>query len=258
MTRPQGRGLRLAGEAYASTLASPGGPARRASPSSPVLRRLPRPPTGPRPAAPRFGDVPAADPACVAIEALAARNVIRGCDQEAAPPLFCPHRPDAARPDGRADRPRHGLGRARRPTNPFSDQCDPANPANCVDGELWNAVGILGAKGVAKGYTDGATCAPANAPCYAPRDNVLFAQTISFITRAMVQKGYWTQATSDDGSVYPNIPQASGHRLDFVTYTRTSARCRARASATQDFAAWDQPSTRAWFAQALWQALQGH
>src|SRR4051794_32386348 len=83
-------------------------------------------------------------------------------------------------------------------------------------GRPWR--GLLGAKGVAKGYADAGTCAPANAPCYAPRDNVLFAQTISFITRAMVQQGYWTQATGDDGSVYPNIPASSGHRLDFVTY----------------------------------------
>jgi hypothetical protein len=205
----------------------------------------------------RFGDVPSSDPACTAIEALATRGVIKGCDQAAVPPLFCPLQP-TLRAQMAALIVRAMAWGSETPANLFSDKCDPLNTANCVDDELWNAVGVLAAKGVAKGYTDGATCAPANAPCYAARDNVLYAQVISFITRAMVQKGYWMAATSDDGTVYPNIPVDSGHRLDFVTYTNNVGPVPGTSSKTQNFDAWNQPATRAWFAQALWLALQGH
>jgi len=239
--RPQGAKCDIGAVEYTP---APPSPSPAASPST-------------APCGTRFGDVPSSDPACVAIEALAGRGVIKGCDQEAIPPLFCPTAPTLRAQMAALIVRAMGWG-SENPANPFSDKCDPVNPANCVDDELWNAVGVLGAKNVAKGYADVPTCAPANSPCYAPRDNVLFAQTISFITRAMVQRGYWTQATTDDGTVYPNIPQASGHRLDFVTYAQRVGPVPGTSSATQDFTAWDQPSTRAWFAQALWQALQGH
>ena len=145
----------------------------------------PSPSPPPAPCGQRFGDVPAADPACVAIEALAARGVIKGCDQAATPPLFCPLQPTLRAQMAALIVRAMGWG-SETPANPFSDKCDPIVPANCVDDELWNSVGVLAGKDVAKGYTDSATCAPATAPCYAPRDFVLHAQVLSFITRAMV------------------------------------------------------------------------
>ena len=66
-----------------------------------------------------------------------------------------------------------------------------------MDDELWNRSASSPAAASRKGYTDGATCAPAAPPCYAPRDNVLYAQMISFITRAMVAQGYWQQQPID-------------------------------------------------------------
>src|SRR3712207_7096579 len=49
------------------------------------------------------------------------------------------------------------------------------------------------------------------------RSQVLNAQVISFITRAMVTKGYW-QAQPDNPTLYPDVPAASGHRTDLATY----------------------------------------
>jgi hypothetical protein len=193
----------------------------------------------------------------VAIEALAARGVIKGCDQTTSPPRFCPTEP-TLRAQMAALIVRAMGWSGETPDNPFSDKCSPANPANCVDDELWNAVGVLAAKGVATGYTDQATCAPTPTSCYAPTDDVLYAQVISFITRGMVAKGYWTAATADDPTVYPNIPPGSGHRLDLVIYTANVGPVPGTSSKTQSFDAWNQPATRAWFGQALWQALQGH
>jgi alpha-tubulin suppressor-like RCC1 family protein len=203
---------------------------------------------------PSFGDLAGlpADEAN-AITQLAARGIIKGCDQAATPPLFCPS-DHTLRAQMAALIVRAVAWSAETPTNPFTDKCD--TTGNCVDDELWNAVGVLAAKNVAKGYSDAATCAPAAAPCYAARDDVLHAQVISFITRAMVQKGYWTQATTDNGSVYPNIPASSGHRLDFVTYTQYVGPVPGTTSANQSFAEWNTPSTRAWFALALWQAIK--
>jgi alpha-tubulin suppressor-like RCC1 family protein len=207
---------------------------------------------------PGFGDLDGlpAD-AANAITQLAARGVIKGCDQTVSPPLFCPT-DHSLRAQMAALIVRAVGWSAEAPSNAFTDQCDPTNAQNCVDNELWNDVGILAAKEVAKGYTDAATCAPAAAPCYAARDDVLHAQVISFITRAMVKKGYWTQATTDDSTVYPNIPAASGHRLDFVTYVANVGPVPGTTSATQNFADWNTPSTRAWFAEALWLAIQNH
>ncbi len=60
---------------------------------------------------------------------------------------------------------------------------------------------------MARGYQDGS---------YKPTNKVLNAQVISFITRAMVTKGYW-QAQPDDPALYPDVPAASGHRADLAT-----------------------------------------
>ena len=124
--------------------------------------------------------------------------------------------------------------------NPFPDQ-------GIVDGDLWRAVGALHRYDVARGYQDGT---------FNPTGPVLHAQTISFIARAMVAKGYW-QPQPDNPALYPEVPAASGHRADIATYVYY-------AGAPPDFppeggfAAWDAPATRAWFAEALWQAVDGY
>jgi hypothetical protein len=128
--------------------------------------------------------------------------------------------------------------------NPFPDQ-------HGVDNDLWRNVGTLANYGVAKGYAD------ANGGKYFdPTGNVLAGQTISFITRAMIKKGYW-QSQPDVGA-YPNVPFSSGHREDIATYLFYVKTLPDFPNTSGDFTNWDQPSTRAWFARTLWAALQSH
>ena len=173
-----------------------------------------------------------------AIAQLAARGVIKGCDPAAG--RFCPTdstlRAQMAALIVRA----MGWG-AETPANPFSDRND-------VDDELWRSVAILAEHQVAKGYGDGT---------YGTTSPVLNAQVISFITRAMVAKGYW-QPQPDDGTTYPNVPASSGHRQDLVTYVHYAGLVRGTTSATITFNGWDQPASRAYFAFAFWQALQSY
>lgn len=125
-----------------------------------------------------------------------------------------------------------------------------------VDDELWRQVGTLDFYGVARGYSDAATCASAGttAPCYIPLDSVSNVQTISFITRAMVRLGYWTQQ-SDNPSLYPNIPADSGHRTDLATYVHYLGAIPG-TSPSQNWTSYDQPASRAFFALAEWQAVK--
>lgn len=122
----------------------------------------------------------------------------------------------------------------------FTDQ-------GAVDDELWRAVGTLDFHGVARGYGDGT---------YRPIDPLLHIQAISVISRAMVAKGYWVAATADDPTIYPNVPVASGHRLDLVTFVRNAGAVPDRpATGGASWADWDGPASRGWFARVLWQAL---
>jgi hypothetical protein len=133
--------------------------------------------------------------------------------------------------------------------NPFTDQ-------GAVDNDLWRNVGTLAFRAVAKGYADAATCGTVGVapPCYLPTDDVTYVQAISFITRAMVATGAWA-AQPDNATIYPNVPASSGHRADLATYVGYVGPLPGTAATNQDWAGWDQPSTRAWFAQALWLAI---
>jgi hypothetical protein len=113
-----------------------------------------------------------------------------------------------------------------------------------VDANLWRNVGTLAARNVARGYADGT---------YDPTGKVLYAQVISFITRAMVAQQVW-QAQPDNPALYPNIPASSGHRQDLATYTHYVGAVPG-TTLTGVWAGWDQPATRGWFAQALYQAV---
>ncbi|MGN6809344.1 MAG: choice-of-anchor Q domain-containing protein [Thermomicrobiales bacterium] len=125
-----------------------------------------------------------------------------------------------------------------------------------VDDNLWASVGSLAFYDVARGYQP-ATCVSRGfpPPCFGPLDDVLNAQVISFITRAMVKKGYWTQVTTDDPALYPNVSLASGHRFDVLTYYYNAGAIPTTTPYTS-WTDWNQPATRGWFAQAEWQALQ--
>ena len=168
-----------------------------------------------------------------AICALAARGIIRGFPdgsfQPSAPTLRAQMAALIARAQGWEDE-EHG--------NFFPDQ-------GPVDGNLWRNVNTLAFYRVALGYPDGT---------YKPTLNVAQAQTISFISRSMVAQGIW-QLQPEDRSIYPNVPEGSGHRRDLVTYVRYVGPVPGTSSATQVWDEWAEEGSRAFFAQALLQAM---
>jgi VCBS repeat-containing protein len=183
---------------------------------------------------PGYPDVTGGTPHGEAIGQLAARGIIRGFQngtfQAGATTLRAQMAALIARAMG-WDAEEHG--------NAFPDQ-------GAVDANLWRNVNTLAHYGVARGFPDGT---------YKPVNTVAGAQTISFITRAMVAKGYWRQ--QPDSGVYPNVPATSGHRQDLATYVHYAGAIPGTTPAAA-WAEWDRPSTRAWFAGALWQALNAH
>ena len=130
---------------------------------------------------------------------------------------------------------------------PFPDQVN-------VDNELWHSVGTLAHYNVALGFADGT---------YHPTEPVLYQQVILFISRAMVAKGYWVPQTDVPGT-FPNLPNRTAReRADrrdiatYVYYTQSRGGVPDRP-ATGNFVGWDQPAPRAWFARALWAALDSY
>jgi hypothetical protein len=201
-----------------------------------------------------FSDVGVFQPFTQPIVELAARGYIHGYGDGTFGPDDQTLRAQMAALIARA------MGYGDSPQNPFTDKCDPANPTNCVDDELWNRVAELAGRNIARGYTDPATCGGSgHVPCYAPRDFVLHAQVLSFITRAMVDAHYWEQQPADP-SLYGGVLTGTGHEADvatFVHYTQS-------VGGVPDypvggfFPAWNQPATRGWFARALWAALNSY
>ena len=124
--------------------------------------------------------------------------------------------------------------------NPFSDQ-------GTVDDDLWAAVGTLNYYRVARGYGDNT---------FRPLGDLLHVQAISGVARAMVARGYWTGGANDNGTIYPNVPDGSGHRLDLATFVGTAGAVPNRPTANgAAWADWNTPASRGWFALVLWQAL---
>ncbi len=190
---------------------------------------------------PRFPDVSTGTPYRDAIVQLAARGVIKGFADGTFGPALPIRRAESAALIARAmgwDAEDHGNG--------FTDRCDPTNPANCIDADLWRNVGTLAFYDVARGFPGLE---------YRPRDEVAHVQVISFITRAMVAKGYWIQARADDPGIYPNVRADSGHRLDLVTFVRNAGAIPDRP-ANQGWADWTGTASRGWFAAVLDQALR--
>jgi hypothetical protein len=124
--------------------------------------------------------------------------------------------------------------------NPFPDR-------GPIDAALWDDVGTLAHYGVARGFPDGT---------YKPTQPVLQAQAVSFVTRAMVAKGYWTPQP-DNPAHYPNVPAGSGHRQDLATYVHYAGPVPGTNPAVS-WPGWNQPISRSGFATTLWQALYSH
>lgn len=130
--------------------------------------------------------------------------------------------------------------------NDFTDR-------GALDGNLWRNVGALQHYGVALGYT-AETCAARGlaVPCYGPNDEVTYAQTISFITRAMIAKGYWSNHP-EASLPFEGIPLP--HQDDLRTYSYYT---QGRGGMLATPADWNDQATRGWFALALWGALDSY
>jgi len=217
---------------------------------------------------PAFSDLDSGRPDSAAIAELAARGIIKGYGDGTFGPDDRSLRAQMAALIARA------MGYGDNPTNPFTDRCDPAAPSACVDGELWQRVAQLAARGIARGYAYDPAVAPSDprnlavaatcggapsVPCYAPRDQVIHAQVLSFITRAMISQGYWSPQPRDP-SLYGGILDGTGHEQDVATYIFYTQRVGGVPGypASGGFGAWNQPATRGWFAQALWVALNSY
>ena len=175
----------------------------------------------PRPA---FGDVSSADPASEQIAQLAALGIIRGYGNGDFGSNDRTQRAQMAALIVRA----MGWGNEDW-GNDFVD-------GGGIDATLWRNVGTLAHYNVTKGY-DGVS--------FGPTDEVSQLQVISFVTRAMVAKGYWTAVTTDTPGLYPNVGTNSGHRFDLLTFHHHAGGIDAGTG----------PATRGWFAQTLYQAL---
>jgi hypothetical protein len=182
---------------------------------------------------PSFPDVLPGNPAREAIQELAARGIIKGYGDGRFGHADTTLRAQMAALIARAmgwNGEDHG--------NAFTD-------GEGIDPNLWHNVGTLSYYNVAHGYGDGR---------FGPNDTVTRAQVISFVTRAMVVKGYW-QLVPDDPALFLDVPATSGHRQDLVTYRHYAGYLPDQQDAAYPFADWNAPSTRGWFAQALWKAL---
>jgi hypothetical protein len=206
-------------------------------------------------------------PACEAIEGLAARGVIKGCDASATPPLFCPNDPTLRE---------QMAALIVRAIPAWADETGlPTFTDNSTDTELMTRVATLQRHNVARGYQDTVCDAQGKRPpCYGPLDKVTYGQVLLFIARAMVQEGYW-QLQPDDRTVFPDQNGAAGAPADdqqtkdhqmivtsvhYVTSVPDVADVHAPfAVATMAGAkGWGDPAPRAWFARAFWPAIQGH
>jgi glucose/arabinose dehydrogenase len=185
------------------------------------------------PAPVTFSDVPPGRIDYEAITALAARGIVKGYGDGRFGPDDISLRAQMAAMIVRA------MGWSGEiHDNPFPDR-------GPVDDELWADVATLAARHVALGYEDGT---------YNPTGEVLHLQVISFISRAMVEKGLWTAATTDDPTIYPDVQVALPDRLDLVTYVRNAGAVPDRPE-HGNWPEWNTPASRGWFAQVLWQAL---
>ncbi|MFN8539831.1 MAG: choice-of-anchor Q domain-containing protein [Thermomicrobiales bacterium] len=201
-------------------------------------------------------DVPGDHPNAEAITELASRGNILGYDSTHYGPDDGVQRAQMAVLIARATP--NGPG---TPTNGTltPPACTVANTWDCEDwgntftdrsgvpASLWRAAGTLQHYGVAFGYT-AQDCANKGRtfPCYGPTDSVSYAQTIAFIARAMIAKGYWV--------AQPNAPLPGGN-VPGVLATPIRTFAYYTGGIPNAPADWNAEASRGWFAEALWAAL---
>ncbi|HEY8598206.1 MAG TPA: choice-of-anchor D domain-containing protein [Thermomicrobiales bacterium] len=184
---------------------------------------------------PSFSDLPTGQPYTRPTIELAARGIIRGYGDGRVGPQEPALRAQMAALIARS----MGWGDESW-GNFFTDQ-------GMVDVDLWRNVGTIAHYSVAFGFGDNT---------FHPVDPVLYSQSISFITRAMVQKGYWV-SQPDNPALYPNVPASSGHRQDLATFVHYVGAVPDYPT-SGPFEMWNQSAARGWFARALWQALHSY
>ena len=86
-------------------------------------------------------------------------------------------------------------------------------------------------------------------PCYGPTDPVSYAQTIAFIARAMIAKGYWV--------AQPNAPLPGGN-VPGVLATPIRTFAFYTGGIPDPPGDWNAGASRGWFAAALWSALDSY
>jgi hypothetical protein len=180
-------------------------------------------------AAPTFSDLGQATPAeRAAVEELAARGIILGCDQ--ATKRFCPN--ESVLRVQMAALVVRSLGWGKQPVaNPFTDR-------GGLNDELWGAVAILADKQVTKGVGN---------QQFAPFAAVSEAQVISLVTRALVTQGVWQPQAVQVQATAP-----AAHQQDIATYSYYTGQTFTSTTS----AAWNSPASRVWTSQILWLALQ--
>jgi len=186
---------------------------------------------------PRFADLSPADLRAAALLALADRGIVRGEQGGAVAPDASLLRAQAA-----------GLV-ARAAGWDGEDWADATFPdQGAIDDALWRDVRALAHHGVALGYADGT---------YNPTGTVTHEQFALLVARGLVPRGTWT--LQPDTAPYPNLPadtaRARDDRRAIATYVRYAGAFPERPLG-QAWADWDQPATRGWAAQVLWQALR--
>jgi Divergent InlB B-repeat domain/S-layer homology domain len=192
-------------------------------------------------AQPNLGDVPANSESYAAISQLAARGLYLGYGNNRYGPNDTTQRAQMAALIVRS----MGWG-AEDYLNPFTDQ-------NGLDPGLWRNVGTLAHYGVARGYAPGDCAVKRRAyPCFGPTEPVTYAETVTFITRAMVAKGYW-QIQAGAQPPYSGVPAVFAPEVaTFYYYTRGYGGIPAAPATTSG---WSAQATRGWFARVLWVAL---
>jgi hypothetical protein len=192
-------------------------------------------PAPPPPRCGSFQDVAETNAACDAILFLTQQGIINGYATR--PPTFGPTDP-VQRAQMAAFIVR-ALDWESRPQSPktFSDFGD-------LMGELKTASLILANacdqdSCVISGYGDGR---------FGPTDRVTYAQVISFVSRAFVIDGRWTE--SSQSHPYQGVPAV--HENDVRTF-HSNADVIPGAPTTEG--GWSQPAPRAWVALVLYQAL---
>jgi hypothetical protein len=218
-------------------------------------------------ATPAFGDVPGGATYASAVTQLAARGIIKGCDQTTSPLLVCPNDPTLrAQLAALIVRAMPGWSAETWP-NTFTDPLP--------DGELWGRVATLQHYQVAQGYAAETCLAQGKAsPCFGPLDTVTYGQVLLFVSRAMIKHGYWT-LQPDDRALFPELngmgdpaDRATQDHQVLVTYLHyvgsmpdvntTPGVAFSVQTSGQPAAGWGDAAPRAWFTRAFWPALDGY